>query len=187
MSLRARLTLLYVTLLGGILLTFGLAVYGVVSVNLLNAIDDRLIQTFNTILRDINEIAQDEALQDLEDITLPSLDLTGDVIVQAWSRDNRLIASNISPQFRRPLDPPGLQSPVPVFRDAFFSDIHLRVLTIPLELGGRPIGTLQLATSLEVVDATQTTLVTVLLFGSAIAMALAGIAGWLSTRRALAP
>lgn len=187
MSLRARLTLLYVTLLGGILLTFGLAVYGVVRVNLLNAIDDRLIQTFNIILRDINEIAQVETLRNLEDITLPSLDLTGDVFVQAWSRDNRLIATNISPEFRRPLDPQRLQSPVPVFRDVFIGDVHLRVLTVPLELGGRPIGALQLATSLEVVDATQNTLVTVLLFGSAIAMALAGIAGWLSTRRALAP
>jgi two-component system OmpR family sensor kinase len=37
------------------------------------------------------------------------------------------------------------------------------------------------------VDATQTTLVTVLVIGSIISMTLAGLAGWLSTRRALAP
>ena len=187
MSLRARLALLYTTLLGGILLTFGLAIYGVVSVNLVNQVDTTLTQTFNTILEDINQNTQVETVRDLEDITLPSLDLTGDVFVQAWSRDNRLISSNIPQQARRPLDPRGLQSPVPVFRDVEISEVHLRVLTVPLELGGRPIGTLQLATSMEVVDATQNTLVTVLIGGSVIAMALAGLAGWLSTRRALAP
>jgi two-component system OmpR family sensor kinase len=187
MSLRARLALLYTLLLGGLLLVFGLTVYGVVTVNLRNVIDTSLTQTFNTILEDINQTAQVQTVRDLEDITLPSLDLTGDVFVQAWSRDNRLISSNIPRQFIRPLDPRGLQSSVPVRRDVFIDDVHLRVFTVPLVLGGRPIGTLQLATSLDVVDATQNTLVTVLLIGSAIAMLIAGLAGWLSTRRALAP
>lgn len=187
MSLRARLALLYTLLLGGLLLLFGLTVYGVVTVNLRNVIDTSLTQTFNTILEDINQTAQVQTVRDLEDITLPSLDLTGDVFVQAWSRDNRLISSNIPRRFIRPLDPRGLQSSVPVRRDVFIDDVHLRVFTVPLVLGGRPIGTLQLATSLDVVDATQNTLVTVLLIGSAIAMVIAGLAGWLSTRRALAP
>lgn len=187
MSLRARLALLYTLLLGGLLLIFGLTVYGVVTVNLRNVIDTSLTQTFNTILADINETTQVETVRDLEDVALPSLDLTGDVFVQAWSRDNRLLSSNIPQQFTRPLDPRGLQSSVPEFRDIFINDVHLRVLTVPLDLGGRPIGTLQLATSLDVVDATQNTLVTVLIIGSAIAMVVAGLAGWLSTRRALAP
>jgi signal transduction histidine kinase len=51
----------------------------------------------------------------------------------------------------------------------------------------RPIGTVQLATSLEVVDATLRVLVIVLLVGSAISVALASFIVWLSTRRALAP
>lgn len=187
MSLRARLALLYTLLLGGLLLIFGLTVYGVVTVNLRNVIDTSLTQTFNTILEDINQTTQVQTVGDLEDVTLPSLDLTGDVIVQAWSRDNRLISSNIGRQFIRPLDPRGLQSSIPVRRDVFIDDVHLRVFTVPLVLGGRPIGTLQLATSLDVVDATQNTLVTVLIIGSAIAMVIAGLAGWLSTRRALAP
>ena len=187
MSLRARLALLYTLLLGGLLLIFGLTVYGVVTVNLRNVIDSSLTQTFNTILEDINQTTQVQTVGDLEEVTLPSLDLTGDVIVQAWSRDNRLISSNIGRQFIRPLDPRGLQSSIPVRRDVFIDDVHLRVFTVPLVLGGRPIGTLQLATSLDVVDATQNTLVTVLIIGSAIAMVIAGLAGWLSTRRALAP
>ena len=61
------------------------------------------------------------------------------------------------------------------------------MLSVPVVIGNRPIGTLQLATSLVVVDATLRGLVTVLLLGSVIALAIAGVVGWLTTRRALAP
>ena len=40
--LRARLTLLYSTLLGGVLLLFGMAVYALVNVTLIGQIDDLL-------------------------------------------------------------------------------------------------------------------------------------------------
>lgn len=185
MSLRARLTLLYTTLLGGILLAFGLAIYGLVSVILIDQIDANLIQTFNTILRDINQQPQVETMGNLNGISLPSLDITGNVAAQAWSRNSTLLSSNT--RLQQPLDPTELQSPVPVFHDIVTQAVHLRVFTIPLELGGRPIGTIQLGASLQVVDATQTTLVTVLVVGAIISMTLAGLAGWLSTRRALAP
>ena len=185
MSLRARLTLLYTTLLGGILLAFGLAVYGLVSVILINQIDETLIQTFNTILTDIRQEGEVETMGNLNVISLPSLDITGNVYAQAWSRNGTLLSSNT--QLRQPLDPTELQSSVPVFHDVLIQSVHLRVLTVPLELGGRPIGTIQLGLSLQVVVATQTTLVTVLVVGSVISMTLAGLAGWLSTRRALAP
>lgn len=185
MSLRARLTLLYTTLLGGILLAFGLAVYGLVRVILINQIDETLIQTFDTILTDIRQKGEVETMGNLNVISLPSLDITGNVAAQAWSRNGTLLSSNT--QLRQPLDPTELQSLVPVFHDVHIQGVHLRVLTIPLELGGRPIGTIQLGASLQVVDATQTTLVTVLVVGSIISMTLAGLAGWLSTHRALAP
>jgi two-component system OmpR family sensor kinase len=185
MSLRARLTLLYTTLLGGILLAFGLAVYGLVRVILINQIDETLIQTFDTILTDIRQKGEVETMGNLNVISLPSLDITGNVAAQAWSRNGMLLSSNT--QLRQPLDPTELQSPVPVFHDVDIQGVRLRVLTVPLELGGRPIGTIQLGASLQVVDATQTTLVTVLVIGSIISMTLAGLAGWLSTRRALAP
>jgi two-component system, OmpR family, sensor kinase len=97
-----------------------------------------------------------------------------------------LVDSNI-PQLRQSLDPSGLHSPTPIFRDVFLDGNHLRVLSVPLTLGDRPVGTLQLASSLAVVDATQRTLLNVLLAGSVISVSLAGLAGWLTTRRALSP
>jgi signal transduction histidine kinase len=182
MSLRARLTLLYTTLLGVILLIFGASIYGLVSYLLVNQIDETLIQTFD----EIRENTVVEAIGGLNVITLPSPDLKSDVFTQAWSRDGVLQSSNIA-QLNTPLDPNGLQSPVPIFRDVTIDNVHLRVLTIPLKVGERPIGTIQLATNLAVVDATQGTLVTVLLVGSIICLGVAAVAGWVSTGQALAP
>lgn len=182
MSLRARLTLLYTTLLGVILFIFGASIYGLVSYLLVNQIDETLIQTFGVI----RENTKVEAIGNRDVITLPSLDLKSDVFTQAWSRDGVLQSSNIE-QLSSPLDPTGLQSPVPIFRDVFIDNVHLRVLTVPLQIGERPIGTLQLATNLVVVDTTQRALVTVLLVGSIICLGVAAVAGWVSTGQALAP
>jgi signal transduction histidine kinase len=182
MSLRARLTLLYTTLLGVILFIFGASIYGLVSYLLVNQIDETLIQTFSVI----RENTKVEAIGGLNVITLPSPDLKSDVYTQAWSRDGVLQASNIE-QLDTPLDPNGLQSPIPIFRDVTIDNVHLRVLTVPLQIGERPIGTVQLATNLAVVDATQRTLVTVLLVGSIICLGVAAVAGWVSTGQALAP
>ena len=182
MSLRARLTLLYTTLLAVILFIFGTSIYGLVSYLLVNQIDESLIQTFGVI----RENTKVEAIGNRDVITLPSLDLKSEVFTQAWSRDGVLQTSNIE-QLSSPLDPTGLQSPVPIFRDVFIDNVHLRVLTVPLQIGERPIGTLQLATNLVVVDTTQRALVTVLLVGSIICLGVAAVAGWVSTGQALAP
>jgi len=186
MSLRARLTLLYATLLAIILLAFSLAVYSLVGVILVRQIDEGLRQTFESVLVDIQLNARMDSTGELDLSTLPPLDPTADVFAQMWSRDGRLLASNI-PQLLTPLDPAGLQSLLPIFKDSLIEDVHLRVLTVPLQLGERQIGTLQLATNLGVVDATQTALLNVLLIGSVISVSLAAVSGWLSTRRALAP
>jgi len=42
MSLRLRLTLLYTSILGGVLLVFGILVYTLITVTLLDSIDSRL-------------------------------------------------------------------------------------------------------------------------------------------------
>jgi signal transduction histidine kinase len=182
MSLRARLTLLYTTLLGVILFIFGASIYGLVSYLLVNQIDETLIQTFSVIRE--NTTVEERGDQNL--ITLPSLNLKSDVFTQLWSRNGVLQASNIE-GLNSPLDPAGLQSPIPIRQDVYIENVHLRVLTVPLQVGERPVGTLQLASTLAVVDATKRALVTVLLVGSIICLGVAAVAGWLSTGQALAP
>lgn len=186
MSLRTRLTLLYTTLLGGILLLFGVTLYSLVGVFLINQIDERLHQTYRDIFEDLRSKSRVDSVEGRDRIGLPPLDPASDVYVQAWSPDMRLVSSSIE-RFRSPLDPGGLLSPVPVYRTVDYQGIHLRVFTIPLLLGNRPFGILQLGASLAGVDATQTTLASVLLIGSLASMALAGVASWLTTGRALVP
>ncbi|HSF79647.1 MAG TPA: HAMP domain-containing sensor histidine kinase [Anaerolineales bacterium] len=67
--------------------------------------------------------------------------------------------------------------------------IHMRVLTVPLVIGegNRFVGTIQVVTSLAVVDATQQSLLWVLILGAIVSMFVAGLAGLISTRQALAP
>ena len=182
MTLRARLTLLYTTLLGVVLLIFGVTVYGLVSVILIDQIDETLSQTYFEIYNNIT-VSQNQGGYT---VTLPSMDFSTNVYVQLWGLDNRLLATHTS-LLDRPLDSGGLQSPTPVFRTVFNQDRHLRVMTVPLLFGDRPFGTLQLGTSLNAVDTTRNTLVIVLVLGSIASMLIAGLAGTLITRRAMAP
>jgi len=127
MSLRARLTLLYTSLLGGILLLFGVAVYLIISFLLIAQVDLALQQTFEEIRADTNV----EAVGNMEILTLPSLDLTGSVYAQAWDRGGQLQSKNYPGGFNRSFDSLGLQSSVPVYRSIYIEDLHLRVLSVP--------------------------------------------------------
>lgn len=183
MSLRARLTLLYTSLLGGILLLFGVAVYLIISFLLIAQVDLALQKAFAEFDANTNV----KSVVNMEVMTLPSVDLTGNVLAQVWDTRGQLRLTNYGADNDHSFDSLGLQSPIPIYRSVYIDDLHLRVLSVPLLLGNRPIGILQLATSLFLVDRTLNLLVTVLLMGSVIAMAIAGVVGWLTTRRALSP
>ena len=188
MSLRARLAFLYTSIVGGILLLFGVAVYSAVRVSLINQIDNNLSKTASDILPNINVNSQGE----LNVITEPTFGFSADVFVQVWERNNLLRWSSASiSDLNKSLDVISLQSSEPVFRDLILStevsNAHLRVLTIPLKLGDRPIGAIQIGSSLAIVDATQQALIIVLVIGVIISMTIAGVASWVSTQQALAP
>jgi two-component system, OmpR family, sensor kinase len=184
MSLRIRLTLLYITLVGGILSIFGVAVYGSVSITLRDQVDETLERTALEIIE--NTSAND--LGDLSIVRLPALDLPTDLYVQVWGKDNELKASspNIR-EFTSPLDPGGLASTIPVYRNEVTANVPLRVLTVPLLVGERSLGVLQVGSIIAVIQATQRTLLSVLIIGTLIAISVAGLAGWFTTNRALSP
>ncbi len=181
MSLRTRLTLLYTALVGGILLLFGFMVNELVSVILINQIDNILAQTANQLI----ELTQTTSFGELDLLPIPNLDLATNVYYQLWERDGELVFD--SAQINQPLDPFGRQALEPVYRDVTFQNAHLRVLSVPLTIGRRSIGTLQLAASLAVVEATQSNLLTILVAGTVISMAIAAFAVFISTDQALKP
>ena len=114
MSLRLRLTLLYSTLMGGISLTFGAAVYIIISVLLLNQADTTLAST----ARDIMAVTRVNSVAEIDVITLPPLDMTSNVYVQLWGEDNKI--RNESPSIANltsSLDPIGLKAGEPIYRE----------------------------------------------------------------------
>jgi two-component system, OmpR family, sensor kinase len=184
MSLRVRLTLLYVTLVGGILLLFGVVVYGLASITLLNQVDDTLERTALEII----DNSQVDEMGKLVIDRLPSLDLPTDLYVQVWERDGELIASSPNmPMFTEPLDPGAMDSGVPLYRSVVTGSVPLRVLTAPLVIGERIAGVLQVASIIAVIESTQRTLLSVLVIGILTATIVAGLAGWLTTNQALSP
>jgi signal transduction histidine kinase len=184
MPLRWRLTIIYTTLVGGILLLFGVVVYALVSVTLINQLDEILTQTVN----DLVEVSHVNELGELSVITLPSMDLTANVYIQIWNRENKLSISspNIS-RLENSLDPIGLQTKLPIYRDSRIGKAHLRVVSVPLQVDGRKVGVVQVGASMALIDATQQALFIVLILTAIAAMTIAGCAGYLSTSQSLAP
>ncbi len=184
MSLRLRLTLLYTSLLGGILLLFGSLIYLLVGAFLLDQLDRTLAQTVNGILAN----SRVSTVGELNVLTLPSLELTANVYVQYWDRQGRLqMASPGIRGFNQPLDTANLMSAKPLYRDVYIQRTHLRVLTVPVVVGERPAGVLQAATNLTILDSIRRTLLGLLVFLTAVSMILAAAASWLSIGQALAP
>lgn len=188
MALRARLAVLYTSIVGGILLLLGVAVYASVSFSLTSQVDDILDRTRDGIWPHIFLDARGNLVVEQG----PALDMAPGLLYQIWGRRGDLVYSNVL-QINSPFDNLGLRSSRQTYRDVTLTfatgSVHLRVLSVPLVLGesDRVVGVLQVATSLSVVDATQQALLIVLLVGVVVSMAVAGFAGWISTRQALAP
>jgi two-component system, OmpR family, sensor kinase len=183
MSLRSRLTLLYTSIVGGILLLFGIAVYYSVSLTVVHQLDDSLRTRAETVFSNTHLDSKGNL-----NVALSQLDLPDDIYVQVWGRTNNLIEKSQNIRIlNSPLDSVGLHSPVPVFRDVNRVGSRLRVLTVPLVAGdgNRLEGVLQVGIRMDVVNATQQTLLEVLLIGTTIAIVAASIAAWFSSYQAL--
>ncbi len=184
MNLQARLTLLYTSLVGGVLLLFGASVYALLGVLLVRQVDATLIRTAQDLIASI----QVDAVGGVNVVSLPNLDFTANVFVQVWSPDGRLEehSPNLG-ELKRPLDPAGLQTTRPVLRHVHMGPAHLRVLTVPLQVSGRPIAVLQVATLLNGVEQARRVLLTALAAALLLAVGLAVLVGGWAIRREMAP
>ena len=184
MSLRARLTLLSSSLLGGILLIFSVGVYALVNTLLVKHVDEMLSGT----VQDILQVTRMDSGGRINVIMLSSLDRTASVYIQVWDREGQLQESSFDiRQLNEPLDPAGLQDGQTVFRNVHIRSAHLRVLSVPLEIGRRPAGVLQVAASLMMVDSARQDLLVILGAITLVSIGLAALASWLVIGQALAP
>jgi heavy metal sensor kinase len=164
MSLSARLTSLYAWLIAGVLLFIGGTVYISTQLVLVQQLDTMLSATAQEIMSGMRVNAAGQ----LESTSLPSLDTTASVMVQIRGRDGELLrASSESLVLDRSFDPAGLRASRQVYRSTTFNQVPVRVLSIPLKAGERRAGTLQVATSMIVVqNALRDLLFAMLFFGT---------------------
>lgn len=168
----------------GILLVFGSAVYLLVSILLIDHIDNQLEAT----VKDIVKLTRVNPVGDISVVEFPALDTTANVYVQIWGRNGRLMTSSPTlTQINESLDGEYLRISQSVYHETRFRGIHLRVLNVPLFIGGRSVGTLQAATSLDVVDAARQVLLFIMTFATVVAVILAAFGSWLAVGQALAP
>src|SRR4026209_1227226 len=146
MSLRLRLTMLYATLMGAILFVMGMALLMVVSILLLNQIDDHLETIHKSIVENIAVNRQGKV-----EINFANTELGSDVYVQVWSVVGELQSSfgNFENFENKPFDTDSLRITHPIYRNLNTEDGHIRVLSIPLEQHGHVIAVLQIASDLD--------------------------------------
>jgi two-component system OmpR family sensor kinase len=185
LSLRDRLTLLNIILLGGLFIFFGVVVYVVFTVQLYNQIDNSLQKSSEQLIRQ----ARIDTSGNMGEIVLPNLKLTSNILIQVWNTEPKVV--DYSPGLADvtvPLDRIGFRSPFPSYRNVTFeNDIHLRVLSVPLVSEGRPLGVVQVATDLAVLDSARRNLLSVLVFSSVLGVAIAALASQAAVKQFLSP
>jgi signal transduction histidine kinase len=184
MSLRLRLTLLYATLTGGILLVFAAAVIFVFNAILVNQIDNTLDNAVDVIVGGMSVDALDEVKADLT-----TIELSSDVYVQVWGVDNQLQTGlrTLEGFADQPFDRGALLRNIPVYREVQAGNQRLRVVSVPLVRNDRRVATLQVAVNLSVVDAARIGLTNTLAVIWGVAILISGNAAWLTLGQTLKP
>lgn len=183
MSLRLRLNLLYMTLLGGVILLFGALVYGLVSLVLIQQVDNNLSNSADQL---IPLLRVNSSTSQFDPRSVTNFPTTENLLFQIWGNDRKLQFSR-PVSLTQPLDEVGRSAGKPIFTTSWVNNLHLRVYSVPLETERGPVGVLQVAVNLQLLDVLQTTLASVLILLALVAMILSGLATWAMTGRALAP
>jgi signal transduction histidine kinase len=184
MSLRLRLTLLYSTLTGGILLVFAAAVIMVFNALLVNQMDNTLESAANVVVNkiEVNPLGK-------VNVDLSSIDISSDVYVQVWGLDNELQSSlrTLEDFVDKSFDPNVLRTEAPIYRDVRSGNHHLRVVSIPLMDGEHKIAVLQVAVRLDVIDQARMGLTNILAIIWLVSVLFTGNAAWLTLGQTLKP
>ena len=184
MSLRLRLTLLYSTLMGAILLVISASVTLVINRVLFQQVDETLEKAQAIVFKKIKEDDLGRVVADLS-----ANDIGSDVYMQIWGldgvlQDNYRTLNNFE---EVPFDNSGLHQNSPLYSEFARPEWHIRVLSIPLEQEGRRLATLQLASRLDAVDAAQEDLTEILSIIWIVAVLFSGIAVWVTMGQTLKP
>ena len=182
MTLRARLTLWYAGIMAIGLFFYGAAVYSILVISLTRQVDETLASTADEIRQTFRRDVRGVSFSPL------ALDLTASIYAQVWDGDGALVARN-APLLDEPLDAASLAGTRSAYSTVRLDGVPLRVLTYPLVTTpeGELVGHLQLAASLQTVEAARRLVLSVLLIGGVLAVGFAALIGWSTAATALRP
>ncbi len=199
MTIRTRLTFLYASLLAIVVLMFSAATSSVLNWTLRNQVDHTLLKAVEdvrdeAVLGVIEPGQEYGSLAELSMLQIDSLSAPG-VYVQIWlvhHETGRPYPYDFSWNllgigYTEPLDPAALTETREIRRDRMINNNHMRVATVPLEVGGQVVGHIQVASSLRTVDAAIDRLLKIMLIGGAVTLLASLLIGDFLTRRALQP
>jgi len=164
------------------LLIFGSLVYGLVSFTLLQQVDDTLASTAEQIIAQVR-VGEDNHF---DPRTLEGYQPPENLFFQLWDQTGILRAAYPATG-RQPLDERNQTTAQPKYSFVQEGSNRNRILNVPLVTRRGPVGILQIATKLNIVDSTLSTLASVLVLLVLAAMFAAGLGAWLITDQALSP
>ncbi len=183
MSLRLRLTLIYTGLLSGVVLLLSIVIYSMVSVVMIDQVDERLSYASAQII----EALRADGIGGVE-IDSGSLQLLEYYYFQVWSEEGQLLVYSISAdEFTNPMDAEALFRDRPVYREVDVGETAFRVLTVPLTVNEADMGWLQVGVTMTDLRLTQRLLLLVFGISAVFTSFVAAIVGWLVTGQALQP
>jgi two-component system OmpR family sensor kinase len=191
LAIRTRLTLWYIGLLTAILVTFSLLVYGVLAYNLTAQVDRTLLDRAQQVGASI--IAENDPVSILTSggVNLPPVDIFASptVYIQVIQADGSVAqrSQNLG-NARLPLDEGMLRANrhrQDAFKTLVVNGTRLRLYSVPVTVGDKVIGAVQVGEPLREVDATLRQVGLLLILGSAVTLLVASLVGILLARAAL--
>jgi signal transduction histidine kinase len=182
MSLRIRLTLLYSLLLGSFLLLFSGMVYGLISVILI----DRIDQTLKATTSDLLQILKVNSTGQFNPRSIATYKTTENLLIQVWGADHQLQLSRPTGK-KDALDRSAFSGETISFSSVDEGETQIRVMTTPLTSIRGTVGILQVGVDMTLVQVVQDTLSTILIYLMAAALIITSLVIWIFTGRVLKP
>ena len=182
-TLRARLTLLYVAVAGGMFLVMSVAVYGLTGVFLMRQLDQSLRKSAEVVI-DTMTFATSTA-DGAPLIVLPeNLPLPPGTIVRIWDRHGHIVYPTAH---TGNMLLPKRSVEQPEFYTARTPERAWRVFSVPIHQGSRLLVTLQIATPLDPIKHAQRILLVVLAGVTLLAITITAIVGYVSIDLSMRP
>jgi heavy metal sensor kinase len=183
MSLRLRLTLIFSALLSGVVLLLSIVVYSMVSVVMVNQVDDVLQKNADIIVEALQADILGELQVNNQDMNIPNT-----IYYQIFSDEGVMEHSSENTEgLASPMDAVAIEQDQTVFRDVEIMETPYRVLTVPLETADTRVGWLQVGLTMTDLRYTQRLLLIVFGISALFSILIAGVLGWLVTGQALEP